>query len=303
MQQPRICAITGANSGLGKVTALELAKQGFDIIMICRDADRSRRQQAEIRAASLTGRVDLIECDLGNMDDIHRASEEMHSRYDRLDILINNAGRVVDTLQYSPEGIELTFQTNYLSHFLLTHLVLDLLRKSDEARIINVASELHRLAQFDMSHIVRRDKAPYRAIPAYDDSKLAKLLWTFELADQLMDDGITVNALHPWLVDTAFGNSEDASGLLNFAFWFFKLFAPKPETAARTHIYLASSPEVRHVTGLYFANCKPYPPSDKALDRSLGKQVWALSERLTGIYDYLRRPLLRESGLPLVSGG
>lgn len=292
MQQPRICAITGANSGLGKVTALELAKKGFDIIMICRDAERSRRQQAEIQAANPSVDVDLFQCDLGRMDDIYRVSEEIHDRYDRLDVLVNNAGRVVDTHQFSPEGIELTFQTNYLSHFLLTHLLLDLLRKSDEARIVNVDSELHRLAEFDIAHIVRRDKAPYRSIPAYNDSKLAKLLWTFELADQLMDDGITVNALHPWLVDTAFGNSEDASGLLNFTFWFFKLFAPKPETAAKTHIYLASSPEVKDVTGLYFANCKPYPPSEKAQDRALGKQVWMLSQQLTGIYDYLRRPLL-----------
>ncbi|RAJ95851.1 NAD(P)-dependent dehydrogenase (short-subunit alcohol dehydrogenase family) [Larkinella arboricola] len=289
----RICLITGANSGLGRITALELARKGFNIVMLCRDIERSRPVQQEIQAAGRlagwqTPTVELIPCDLGSQQSIREAAQAVRNRFERLDVLINNAGRVVDSLQYSPEGIELTFQTNYLSHFLLTHLLLDLLRRSDEARIINVASEFHRLARF--KEIPSRDASHYSAIGAYNDSKLAKMLFTFELADRLMGEGITVNALHPWLVDTHFAEGGDAKGLLYLAFQFFKTFAPGPERLAETHIYLASSPEVRHVTGLYFANCRWEPPSQMAQNRELGRKLWSLSEQLTGITDYVASP-------------
>ncbi|WP_266364317.1 SDR family oxidoreductase [Tellurirhabdus rosea] len=287
MEQARICLISGANSGLGKVTAMELARQGFDIIMLCRDVERSIRPQQEIQSVSKTRNVYLVSCDLSSMDSVRAAAENIHHRFDHIDVLINNAGRVVDPLQYSPDGIELTFATNYLGPFLLTQLMLDLLRKSNEARIINVASELHRFARFET--LVHRTPENYSALGAYNDSKLAKLLWTFELADRLMDDGITVNALHPWLVDTNFAEDGDAKGLLYTAFQIGKFFAPPPEVLAKTHVYLASSPEVHYVTGLYFANCAPYEPSAKAQDRELGRQLWQLSEQLTGVIDYQKR--------------
>lgn len=283
MSQPRLCVITGANSGLGKETALALAKQGFDLVMLCRDMVRSRPVQDEIRAVSLTGNVALIRCDLADQASVRWAAEELHRRYDRIDVLINNAGRIVDTLEHAPEGAELTFATNYLGHFLLTNLLLDLMRQSDAARVINVASELHRTGSFEMDNLVTRTKGSYSAIGAYSDSKIAKLLFTFELADRLMDDGITVNALHPWLVDTNFAEDGDATGLLYLTFVVGKLFAPKPAVLAKTHIFLASSPDVTDVTGLYFANCRPYPPSSKAQNRALGKQLWTLSEQLTGL--------------------
>ena len=284
--QPRICLITGANSGLGRVTAIELARQGFDIIMLCRDVERSQRVQQEIQAASKTRNVYLIQCDLGDNRSIQRAAQTIWNRFDHIDVLINNAGRIVDPEQYTREGIELTFQTNYLSHFLLTYLLLDLLKKSPEARIINVSSELHRLARFDLDHLVQRDQGMYSAVGAYNDSKLAKLLFTAELADRLMGFGITVNALHPWLVDTNFAEDGDAKGLLYLTFELGKFFAPGPEVLAKTHIYLASSPEVRNVTGLYFSNCRWEDPSPKAHDRQLGRQLWQLSEQLTGVTNY-----------------
>ncbi|MFD1141450.1 SDR family NAD(P)-dependent oxidoreductase [Larkinella insperata] len=291
--QSRTCLITGANSGVGRVTALELAKKGFNIIMLCRNMERSRPVQQEILAAARQAgpnipTVALIPCDLGSQQSIRQAAQRVHNQFERIDVLINNAGRVVDPLQYSPEGIELTFQTNYLSHFLLTHLLLDLLRRSDEPRIINVASEFHRLARF--REIPNRDEKHYNAIGAYNDSKLAKMLFTFELADRLMGEGITVNALHPWLVDTHFAEDGDAKGVLYLTFQFFKLFAPGPEVLAKTHIYLASSPEVRHVTGLYFANCRWEPPSQMAQNRALGRKLWTLSEQLTGISEYVASP-------------
>lgn len=283
MPQPRLCLITGANSGLGKVTALALAKQGFDLVMLCRDMIASRPAQDEIRTVSLTGNVALIRCDLADLTSVRWAADEIHHRYDRVDVLINNAGRIVDTLEYSPEGTELTFASNYLGHFLLTNLLVDLLRGGDKARVINVASELHRIGSFDLANLVKRTSGGYSAVGAYSDSKIAKLLFTFELADRLMDDGITVNALHPWLVDTNFAEDGDATGLLYAAFVVGKFFAPKPTALAETHIFLAASPDVEDVTGLYFANCKPYPPSNKAQNWELGKQLWALSEQLTGI--------------------
>lgn len=289
--QQRICLITGANSGLGRVTATELARQGFDIIMLCRDVERSQRVQQEIQAASKTRNVYLIHCDLGDSKSIQRAAQTIWNRFDHIDVLINNAGRIVDPESYSREGIELTFQTNYLSHFLLTYLLLDLLKKSPEARIINVSSELHRLARFDLDNLVQRDRGMYSAVGAYNDSKLAKLLFNAELSDRLMGFGITVNALHPWLSDTNFAEDGDAKGLLHLAFEFGKLLAPGPEVLAKTHIYLASSPEVRHVTGLYFANCRWEEPSKKAQDRQLGRQLWQLSEQLTGITNYTGSPL------------
>ncbi|GAA4398779.1 SDR family oxidoreductase [Nibrella viscosa] len=293
MQRPPLCLITGANSGLGKVTAIELARNGFDIIMLCRDEIKAQRVQQEVQAASKTRNVYLVQCDLGDMQSVRRAAGEINRRFDHLDVLINNAGRVVNDLQYSPGGIELTFATNYLSHFLLTHLLLDLLKKSNEGRIINVASELHYAAPFDLDNIVKRDKSDYSAIGAYSDSKLAKLLFSFELADRLMDYGITVNALHPWLVDSNFAEDGDAKGVLHLAFSVAKLFAPEPETMAKTHIYLASSPEIHNVTGLYFARCKPLEPSDKARNQKLGLQLWQLSEQLVGIeYPIPQPPLL-----------
>jgi len=288
MGQAKIALITGANAGLGRVTAIELARQGYDIIMLCRNVDYARRVQQEVQSASRTRNVYLVPCDLGSIRSIYDASRTIHHRFDRIDVLINNAGRVVHPLQYSPEGIELTFQTNYLSYFLLTHLLLDLLRESSEPRIVNVASELHRFGR--LQNLIQRDPETYSALGAYNDSKLAKLLFTFELADRLMDDGITVNALHPWLVDTRFAEDGDAKGLLYAAFRLGKFFAPGPETLAKTHIYLASSPEVRHVTGLYFANCRPYPTSARAQDRELGRELWMLSEQLLGITEYVRLP-------------
>lgn len=283
MPQPRLCLITGANSGLGKETALALAKQGFDLVMLCRDMVSSRPVQDEIRAVSATGHVALIRCDLADQTSIRWAADEIHRRYGHVDVLINNAGRIVDKLDYSPDGIELTFVGNYLGHFLLTNLLVDLLRKSDEARVINVASELHRTGPFDLDNLVKRAKGSYSSIGAYSDSKIANLLFTLELADRLMDDGITVNALHPWLVDTNFAEDGDATGLLYLAFMVGKYFAPKPTVLARTHIFLAASPDVKDVTGLYFANCRPYPPSHKAQNRELARQLWHLSEQLTGI--------------------
>ena len=263
---------------------MELARQGFDIIMLCRYRDYNfqvQTLQMEIQAVSRTRNVYLIPCDLGSVRSIYEAAENIRRRFDRIDVLINNAGRIVDPLQYSPEGIELTFMTNYLSHFLLTYLLLDLLKASDEARVINVASELHRFGR--LQNLLHRDPQTYSALGAYCDSKLAKLLFTYELADRLMDYGITVNAMHPWLIDTNFAEDGDAKGLLHQTFRLGKALAPGPETAAKTTVYLASSPEVRHVTGLYFANCRPWPSSPKAQNRELSRRLWTFSETVLGI--------------------
>lgn len=280
----RICLITGANSGIGRVTALELAKKGFDIIMLCRDLKKARPVRQEIKRVSKTGYVDLLWCDMAIQSSVVQAAREVIDRYNHLDVLINNAGLYIENEQYTAEGIELTFATNHLGAFLLTNLLVSLLRKGTKSRIITVSSEAHR---WDGGFIIDELAKPksYDGMKAYGASKLCNILFSRSLSERLAADGITSNSVHPGVVKTNF-----AQNYSNFRGVLFNLMRPffiSPEQGAETSIYLASSPEVENVTGLYFAKCRPKTPSATAQSTYYASQLWALSENLTQLKKHL----------------
>ena len=278
--QPRLCLITGANSGIGRITALELAKKGFDILMLCRNLDKARPVRQEIKAVSQTRRVDLIQCDVASQESVVQAAREIIDRYDHLDVLLNNAGLYLDQPQFSPEGIELTFATNHLGPFLLTNLLLDLLQKGQHARVVTVSSEAHRWSRgFRLDEIAR--PRSYNGINAYGASKLCNILFAKELANRLMDVGITSNSLHPGAVNTNFGGA--AASWQGAIFRLMKPFFITPEQGAQTSIYLASSAEVERVTGLYFDKSRPKTPSSEARSEFNATKLWQLSEQLTSL--------------------
>ena len=276
--QSRICLITGANSGIGRITAFELAKKGFDIIMLCRNLDKARPVRQEIKSVSKTGHVDLVWCDLASQSSVIQAAREVIDRYDRLDVLINNAGLYIEKEQYTPDGIELTFATNHLGPFLLTNLLVNLLRKGTNSRVITVSSEAHRWDRgFKIDELAKPRQ--YEGMKAYGASKLCNILFARELSEQLAGDGITSNSLHPGVVKTNF--AQDYSNLKGILFNLARPFFISPEEGARTGIYLASSPEVDNVTGLYFAKSQPKQPSEAAQSRFNATKLWTLSEHLT----------------------
>jgi NAD(P)-dependent dehydrogenase (short-subunit alcohol dehydrogenase family) len=245
--------------------------------MVCRNAAKGEQARQEVLAASRTQKVDLLLGDLADFASVRQLAAEVHRRYDRLDVLVNNAGLMVDQRTNTLQGIELTFATNHLGPFLLTNLLLDLLRKGREPRIVNVSSEAHRFARFKPDDLVAPKK--YSSMVAYGNSKLANILFSNELARRLAPDGITSNSLHPGAVKTNFGAGN--GGALGFAFNLFKPFFITPEKGAETSIYLAASPEVQGRTGGYYDKKKPKTPSADARSDYFARELWALSSRLT----------------------
>ena len=271
----KIVLITGATSGIGKETAVGLAKLGATIVFTTREIDRGRTARDEIIRESKNDKVDFIHCDLASLDSIRSCCEEFKNKYERLDVLINNAGVWDFRRRESRDGIENTFAINYLAPFLMTNLLLDILKRSAPSRIINVASAPYvfwiartRTINFDDIEF----KKSFSAWKAYSQSKLAVILFTKLLAEKLKDTGVTVNCLHPGTVATNI--SRDA----NFVYRaFFKLFGKDPKKGAETSIYLASSPEIEKVTGEYFADKKIKQSSSESHDMEIAKKLWDLS--------------------------
>jgi NAD(P)-dependent dehydrogenase (short-subunit alcohol dehydrogenase family) len=279
----RICMITGANSGIGKVTALELAKQGMEIIMVCRDVKRGEEARKEIMAKSRNQKVHLYQCDLGVQADIVKLVQQVQRDFASLDILINNAGLVLTERQTTPDGYEATFAINHLGPFLLTNLLLDLLKKGSEPRIITVSSEAHQFARLKFNELA--SPSTYNAWIAYGNSKLANILFTKYLAEQVSPLGITANCLHPGVVATGFGKGN--SGWIGTFFSLFQPFLITAEKGAETTIYLATSPEVKQVTGEYFKKKKPKTPGKEALSRYNAQKLWELSVNLTHLEKHM----------------
>jgi NAD(P)-dependent dehydrogenase (short-subunit alcohol dehydrogenase family) len=273
----RLCLITGANSGIGQVTARELARQGMDILMVCRNQQKGEKARQEIMNASLTKKVDMLLCDLSDFVSVRKLGEEVNRRYNHLDVLINNAGLIADQHRTSPQGVETTFATNHLGPFLLTNLLLDLLRKGREPRVISVSSEAHRFARFDLADLVAPKK--FSSIRTYGNSKLANILFANELARRVSADGITSNSLHPGAVKTSFGAGNN--GVFALLFGLARPFMLTAEQGAETTVFLASSPEVNGKTGLYFDKKKPKTPSTDARSDYFARELWEMSSRIT----------------------
>jgi len=282
-----VCVVTGANSGIGKETATELARLGARVVMVCRDEGRGREAQAEIRAAaelahpSREDTVDLHIADLSVQEEVYHLGETIRADYDRLDVLVNNAGVFSDTREETVDGIELTFAVNHLAPFLLTHLVLPRIQetagRAGEARIITVSSEAHRGSSINFDDI--NAEQGYNALQAYAQSKLANILFTHELARRLRDEGVLVNAVHPGVVNTGIWRGSGwISRIARLFSWLYK----RPEEGARSIVYLAASPEVEQ-TGQYFNETEIVNPSPEAYDEKAAARLWRLSRKMTGL--------------------
>jgi len=282
----KICLVTGATNGIGRVTALELAHMGADVVIVGRDSARCALTAADIREESGNPDVDFLVADLSSQEDIRRLAKEFKKRRQRLDVLVNNAGAIQMSRRKSVDGIEMTFALNHLSYFLLTNLLLDVLSASAPARVVNVASSVHQKARIDLFdiHAPRR----YSGFRAYSRSKLCNLLFTYELARRLEGTGVTANALHPGLVAT---NILTNNGILGrFLNMLLGVRGISVEAGALTSVYAASSPELEGVSGKYLDKKQIVASSARSFDEAQAAELWELSASLTGIPSEMRIP-------------
>ncbi len=275
--------ISGATSGIGKAAAFSLAPDGYRIVFIARNESRARSTREELIEKSGNENIEFLLGDLSEVSGVKNIADEFKSRFDRLDILVNNAGGYFHRRKTTSDGYEYTFALNHLSYFELTLLLMDPLRKSGNARIVNVASEAARTGHINFDDLMMKKK--YSGIRAYCQSKLANLIFTYELARRLKGTGITVNAIHPGAVRTNFGN--DVEGIFRFLFRLYIPFMRTPEKGAETMVYLARSPEIEGVTGKYFHDLKEIRSSRESHDSSVSERLWKKSLELTklGLYD------------------
>jgi NAD(P)-dependent dehydrogenase (short-subunit alcohol dehydrogenase family) len=275
----KICLITGSTSGIGKVTARELAGMGPTIVLVARDRNRGESTRDEIRAATDNDLVDLLLADLSSQQSIRDLAAAFKERYQQLHVLVNNAGAINGARTLTVDGYEATFAVNHLGYFLLTELLLDLLKASAPSRIVNVASDAAGRGHINFDDL--QGEGRYGAWRAYSQSKLANILFTFELARRLQGTGVTVNAVHPGTVSTNFGRS--GGRLLSLGLRLASPFMRTPQKGAETVIYLASSPEVEGVSGKYFVDCTERQAPNKAYDEVVAQRLWDVSAELTHI--------------------
>jgi len=278
----KICLITGGTNGIGKSTAQELARLGATVVIVGRNAQKTARVVEEIRAASGNKNVDSLLADLSSQQDVRRLADEFKSSYPHLHVLLNNAGGTFTTRQLSVDGIEMTFALNHLAYFLLTNLLLNTLKASAPARIINVSSDAHSGGKIDFENL--QGERSYSSFGPYGNSKLANILFTTEQARRLEGTGVTVNALHPGLTSTGFGKNNPGF-LMKIMGVVIPLIARSPEKGAETSIYLASSPEVQSITGKYFVDCKVTQPAPQAADRAVARRLWDVSAEMVHLAD------------------
>ncbi len=272
----KVCLITGGTSGIGFATVRALAVQGMAVVLVGRNQERSRVVVNQIKSDAGNVDLDFLIADLSSLAQVRQLASDFRHRYPRLDVLVNNAGVTMFRYQETTDGLEMTFEVNYLSHFLLTNLLLDLLKMSSPSRIINVSSAMHAGADIDFEDLNRRRK--YSALRAYGQSKLANLLFTYELARRLKGSGVTVNAVHPGLVRTNLG--KGSRSFFAVVWRMIDSLGRSPEKGAETIVYLATSPKVENVTGKYFSNLKPTTSSEKSYDEHTAKNLWEISEKL-----------------------
>ena len=277
----KTCLVTGGTAGIGLFIADGLARLGATVLLVGSQPDRGAAAVAQIRSAAPRAQVEFLRADLSDQAQIHQLARTVHDRCDRLDVLLNNAGGLFSRRRLSVDGVEMTFALNHLAYFLLTHLLLDRLAAAGRARIINVASRAHSSARLDIDDL--QGARGYRGWRAYGRSKLANILFTYELARRLSGRPITANALHPGFVVTELGWRHR---FMPAPAWrFLTLWAISPQEGAKTGVYLAASPEVEGVTGQYFDKCRPIRSSAVSYDQQLAGRLWAVSCALTGLRD------------------
>jgi NAD(P)-dependent dehydrogenase (short-subunit alcohol dehydrogenase family) len=275
----RTVIVTGANAGVGRATALGLARLGATVVMLCRSRERGEEARDAVRRESRNDAVELAVADLASQASIRAFAEEFLSRHESLHVLVNNAAVIAPARTLTVDGIETQFAVNHLAPFLLTHLLFARLRQSAPARVVNVSSGMHRRTGIDFNNL--QGERHYHPRRIYAQTKLCNVLFTVDLAGRTRSSGVTANALHPGTIST--GLYGRFLGLPSWLGFVSQWYGSSPERGAATPIYLAASPEVAGVTGQYFKNRRPAPMNPLAHDAAVRRRLWELSEKLTGI--------------------
>jgi len=274
----KICIVTGANSGVGKATTEQLVDLDAHVVMVVRNIDKGKAALAEIKEKTGKDSLELMICDFSSQKSIRSFASKFLEKYDRLDVLINNHGLMVDKKTLSEDNLELTFAVNHLGYFLLTNLLLDLLRKSAPARIINVSSGAFAATRKWPLQDYNWDNRRFSSFGAYSESKLYNIMFTYYLADKLKDDQITVNTYTPGFTRSNFGKTNIIMKISNV------LMAPmakSPQKSAKTAIYLASSADLENITGKYFVKFESKETNEMTRNKEYQQELWELSEKLT----------------------
>ena len=280
----KTCLVTGATNGVGLETAVGLAKLGGTVVMTARNEAKGKASLADVISRSGSESVDLMMADFASMASIRKFAEEFKKKYDRLEVVVNNAGAVNMSRSVTEDGFETTFGVNHLGYFLLTNLLLELVKSSAPARIVNVSSRAHSRAAMEFDDL--NAEKSYSGFTVYGRSKLANVLFTYELARRLEGTDVTANCLHPGVVRSGFGQNSN-NGWLGILFkTFYTLAVPFSKSnaeGAETSIYLASSPEVEGVTGKYFADSQEVPSSAASQDVEAQGRLWEVSEEMCNL--------------------
>ncbi|HEX7480972.1 MAG TPA: SDR family oxidoreductase [Polyangiales bacterium] len=267
----KICIVTGGNSGIGKATVAGLAQRGASVVIACRDVEKGAAARNEIAATTGSKDLHVMPLDLASLTSVRAFAAAFSAKFKQLDVLVANAGVMTATRQLTADGFEMDFGVNHVGHFLLTELLLPLLRAAAPSRIVVVSSNIHPSGKFDFADLAM-DKS---WTGSYPRSKLANMLFVHALAKRLEGTGVVVNALHPGVIATELARDYSAPIRL-MAKWFFK----SPERGARTSLYLATAPEAANISGRYFVDAKEKQPSPAALDDVLAERLWTETARL-----------------------
>jgi retinol dehydrogenase 14 len=289
--------VTGANSGIGKETALALARMGAQVILVCRSRQKGEAALGEIRRESGSSRLDLLIGDMSSLESVRALASHIHQNYEHLHVLINNAGAALRERTLSVDGIEMTVAANHLGAALLTLLLLDLLKASAPSRIINVSSEAQRNARLDLQDL-QFERRKYNGFAAYGQSKLLMNAFTIELARRLEASDVTVNCLHPGVVATNIWGANPG-WLLKIIVGVMKPFMLDSKRGAQGSIYLATAPEVAHVSGRYFVKCKPAEQNPLLRDPKVRAAIWQWTEKMARIQsdpDRIDQRAIRQRG-------
>ena len=269
--------VTGATSGIGLEASVQLAALGAHVAIVARNSEKGERAVADIEARSGSTRVSLFSCDMSSLAAVRELARSVQTAHSRLDVLVNNAGSVSPTRQTTVDGFEQTFAVNHLAPFLLTNLLLDLVKRTTRARIVNVASEAHRSGTIDFDDL-QFERGGYTGVRAYNRSKLANILFTNELARRLAGTSVTANSLHPGVVATNIWSR--APWYLQPIIFPLRLFMISPQRGGETIVYLASSADVEGKSGGYYVKNRLVPTTPAAADAAAATKLWDLSERL-----------------------
>ncbi|XP_066944071.1 retinol dehydrogenase 11-like [Macrobrachium rosenbergii] len=277
--------VTGSSAGIGKETARDLARRGARVILACRNVAKAQRVADDIIGTTGNGQVYVKQLDTSDLSSVRRFAKDIIDTEKELHILVNNAGMAAPSdKKLTSDGLELTMATNHFGHFLLTNMLLGLLKKSAPSRVVNVSSDGHYFCRNLVTDDLNYEKRPYPgSLGSYGQTKLANVLFTVELAERMKDTGVTTNSLHPGCVDTEIFYKQGFKILGYMVGFLFKLMAKDEALGAQTSIHLAVSEEVENTSGEYFADCKISPRSDLAKDRGLAKKLWEVSETLVNL--------------------